>query len=58
MPLSYSPSGLSLDINGSVAFPQATYKRSHSIAQTSFVSYRCIGALFHMSGRRSHIPHF
>jgi hypothetical protein len=28
MPLFYSPLGLSLNINGSAGFPQATYKRS------------------------------
>lgn len=33
MPLSYLPSGISLNINGSAAFPQATYKRSYPIAR-------------------------
>ena len=57
MSLSYSPSGLSLNINGDAAFPQATYKRSYPIARP-VLFLTGVSVLFHMSGRRSHIPHF
>ncbi len=38
--------------------PPFEIERSCSIAQTCFVSYRCIGTLFHVSGHCSHISHF